>query len=213
MASEPPQYKVLLVGDGGTGKTTFVRRHLSGNFERKYIPTIGVNVEPILWHTTRGPVLLNIWDTAGQEKFGYLREGYYINGNAAIIMFDVTSRTTYKNVPNWHRDINRVCANDIPIVLCGNKVDVKDRDVVPKNINYHRKKNLTYFEISVKSNYNYEKPFIYLLRRLSHDDKLSLVQEPALLPQELTVDLEAQKANEAIIAAADADFPADEDTF
>ena len=44
-----------------------------------------------------------MWDTAGQEKFGGLRDGYYINGRCGIIMFDVTSRITYKNVPNWHR--------------------------------------------------------------------------------------------------------------
>ena len=60
-------------------------------------------------------------DTAGQEKFGGLRDGYYINGECGIIMFDVTSRITYKNVPTWHRDLTRVCEN-IPIVLVGNKV-------------------------------------------------------------------------------------------
>lgn len=56
-------------------------------------------------------------------------------------MFDVTSRITYKNVPNWHRDLTRVCEN-IPIVLCGNKVEIKDRKVKPKQIIFHRKKNL-----------------------------------------------------------------------
>ncbi len=48
-----------------------------------------------------------MWDTAGQEKFGGLRDGYYINGQCGIIMFDVTSRITYKNVPNWHRKAPR----------------------------------------------------------------------------------------------------------
>jgi len=62
-------------------------------------------------------------------------------GECAIIMFDVTSRVTYKNVPNWHRDLVRVCEN-IPIVLCGNKVDIKDRKVKAKSIVFHRKKNL-----------------------------------------------------------------------
>lgn len=62
-------------------------------------------------------------------------------GECAIIMFDVTSRVTYKNVPNWHRDLVRVCEN-IPIVLCGNKVDIKDRKVKAKAIVFHRKKNL-----------------------------------------------------------------------
>ena len=56
-------------------------------------------------------------------------------------MFDVTSRVTYKNVPNWHRDLTRVCEN-IPIVLTGNKVDIKDRKVKAKSIVFHRKKNL-----------------------------------------------------------------------
>uniref|UniRef100_A0A914RVV8 GTP-binding nuclear protein n=1 Tax=Parascaris equorum TaxID=6256 RepID=A0A914RVV8_PAREQ len=116
---------LVLVGDGGTGKTTFVKRHLTGEFEKKYV----------------GQIRFNVWDTAGQEKFGGLRDGYYIQGQCAIIMFDVTARVTYKNVPNWHRDLVRVCEN-IPIVLCGNKVDVKDRKVKAKTITFHRKKNL-----------------------------------------------------------------------
>ena len=81
-------------------------------------------------------------------------------------MFDVTSRVTYKNVPNWHRDLVRVCEN-IPIVLCGNKVDIKDRKVKAKSIVFHRKKNLQYYDISAKSNYNFEKPFLWLARYVS----------------------------------------------
>jgi len=129
-----------------------------------------------------------------------------IHGQCAIIMFDVTARLTYKNVPTWHRDlcryvnqllqtflivlllkteysppsclsycfvlfffgsiVFRVCEN-IPIVLCGNKVDVKNRQVKAKQVTFHRKKNLQYYEISAKSNYNFEKPFLYLARKLA----------------------------------------------
>ena len=103
--------------------------------------TLGVEVHPLTFYTNRGPIRFNVWDTAGQEKFGGLRDGYYIQGQCAIIMFDVTARVTYKNVPNWHRDLVRVCEN-IPIVLCGNKVDIKDRKVKAKAIVFHRKKNL-----------------------------------------------------------------------
>lgn len=60
----------------------------------------------------------------------------------------------------------RVCEN-IPIVLCGNKVDVKNRQVKAKQVTFHRKKNLQYYEISAKSNYNFEKPFLYLARKLA----------------------------------------------
>lgn len=67
--------------------------------------TLGVEVHPLRFHTNRGELVFNVWDTAGQEKFGGLRDGYYIQGQCAIMMFDVTSRITYKNVPNWHRDL------------------------------------------------------------------------------------------------------------
>lgn len=127
--------------------------------------TLGVEVHPLKFHTNRGEIVFNVWDTAGQEKFGGLRDGYYIQGQCAIIMFDVTSRITYKNVPNWHRDLVRVCES-IPIVLVGNKVDVKERKVKAKQITFHRKKNLQYYDISAKSNYNFEKPFLWLARKL-----------------------------------------------
>lgn len=84
--------------------------------------TLGVEVHPLGFTTVRyqhlgmvglhisltqeqnfGQIQFDVWDTAGQEKFGGLRDGYYINGQCGIIMFDVTSRITYKNVPNWHR--------------------------------------------------------------------------------------------------------------
>lgn len=61
-----------------TGKTTFVKRHLTGEFEKKYVATLGVEVHPIQFCTNRGSIRFNVWDTAGQEKFGGLRDGYYI---------------------------------------------------------------------------------------------------------------------------------------
>jgi hypothetical protein len=64
-------------------------------------------VRPLDFSTNRGKIRFYCWDTAGQEKFGGLRDGYYIHGQCAIIMFDVTSRLTYKNVPTWHRDLCR----------------------------------------------------------------------------------------------------------
>jgi GTP-binding nuclear protein Ran len=187
-----PTFKLVLVGDGGTGKTTFVKRHTTGEFEKKYIATLGVEVHPLYFSTNYGPICFNTWDTAGQEKFGGLRDGYYIQGQCGIIMFDVTSRITYKNVPNWHRDLVRVCEN-IPIVLCGNKVDIKDRKVKPKMITFHRKKGLQYYDISAKSNYNFEKPFLWLARKLTGHQDLEFVGAPALAPAEVDIDLDKMR--------------------
>uniref|UniRef100_A0AC35F371 GTP-binding nuclear protein n=1 Tax=Panagrolaimus sp. PS1159 TaxID=55785 RepID=A0AC35F371_9BILA len=84
-----------------------MKRHLTGEFEKKYVVTLGVEVHSLVFNTTHGEICFNVWDTAGQEKFGGLRHGYYIQGQCAITMFDVTSRITYKNLQNWHRDLSR----------------------------------------------------------------------------------------------------------
>lgn len=210
MAESAFTFKLVLVGDGGVGKTTFVKRHLTGEFEKKYIATIGVEVHPLRFNTNAGEVCFNVWDTAGQEKFGGLRDGYYIKGNCAIIMFDVTSRVTYKNVPSWHKDLVRVCEG-IPIVLCGNKVDIKDRKVKPKQITFHRKKNLQYYEISAKSNYQFERPFLYLGRKLI-GAQLAFSDAPALAPPEVAFDPVYQAQQEQEIAdAAQTELPDDDE--
>ncbi|CAG8341948.1 unnamed protein product, partial [Penicillium nalgiovense] len=84
-------------------------------------------------------------------------------------------------------DLVRVCEN-IPIVLTGNKVDVKERKVKAKTITFHRKKNLQYYDISAKSNYNFEKPFLWLARKLVGNPQLDFVAGIALAPPEVTVD-------------------------
>ena len=164
------EWKLVLCGDGGTGKTTFVKRHLTGEFEKKYIATLGVEVHP-------------------KEKLACLRDGYYIGAHCAIIMFDVCSRVTYKNVNKWYKELTRVCEG-IPIVLVGNKVDVVDRKVKARQILFPRKHGIQYYDISAKSNYQFEKPFLWLLKKLTGDPNLTLVEAPALKPSEITISQE-----------------------
>ena len=201
-------------GDGGVGKTAFVKRHLTGEFEKKYTATLGVEVRCLDFHTNRGVVKFNVWDCAGQEKFGGLRSGYYIKGQCAIIMFDVTARITYKHVPNWYRELCSVCGtwetidgvrtlvDMIPTVLVGNKVDVRDRKVTAKSITFHRKKNLPYYDVSCKSNYNYEKPFLWLARKMARDAQLAFVEAPALQPPEIQMDQQQIQQMQKDLAAA-----------
>ncbi len=75
-------------------------------------------------------------------------------------------------------DLVRVC-EQVPIVLCGNKVDVKERKVKAKTITFHRKKNLQYYDISAKSNYNFEKPFLWLARKLVGNPALVIISTSA----------------------------------
>ena len=180
------EYKLVLCGDGGTGKTTFVKRHLTGEFEKRYIATLGVEVHPMVFCTSRGKFRFQVWDTAGQEKLACLRDGYYIGADCGIIMFDVCSRVTYKNVSKWYKELTRVCEG-IPIVLVGNKVDVSDRKVKAKQILFPKKHGIQYYDISAKSNYQFEKPFLWLLKKLIGDPNLNLTEEIPIKPSECII--------------------------
>lgn len=106
-----------------------------------------------------------------------------------------------------------MCEN-IPIVLTGNKVDVKERKVKAKTITFHRKKNLQYYDISAKSNYNFEKPFLWLARKLVGNPTLEFVASPALAPPEVQVD-EAllQKYQQDMEDAAAQPLPDEDDAY
>lgn len=162
--------KIVLIGDGGVGKTSYVSRLRTGSFERKYIPTMGVEVHPLdYWETNNLNDIFNIWDFAGQEKYGGCKEGYWKCASGAIVMFDVTSKLSCKGLHYWIENLNNTVP-DIPIVICGNKVDIKYSSKIKKtdieNLKYQYPE-YPFFKISTKSCYNIEKPIQFLREKLS----------------------------------------------
>jgi GTP-binding nuclear protein Ran len=179
IGNQIPTFKLVIAGDGAVGKSTFTRRVLGKSFDKTYIATLGVEVHRLLLKTSLGEIIFNLWDLAGLEKFGGLRDGYYIGAQAALIMFSVTDRASYKNVPNWHRDVIRV-ADVVPMVLCGTKRDLKyERKINPKMILFHRKKNLQYVELSsaTQSREQLLRPFLRLVRLLAGDSTIELLDD------------------------------------
>jgi hypothetical protein len=131
-------------------------------------------MQPLRFTTNYGTICFNCWDTAGQEKVGC--DLYYVGSACAIIMFDVTNRDSYHSVPNWHRDIVRVCGS-IPMVLVGNKVDAPQRVVKAKMITFHRENSLQYYDISAKTQFHLQQPFLWLARRLANDPQLTFATQ------------------------------------
>jgi GTP-binding nuclear protein Ran len=175
-------FKIVLVGDGGVGKTTWLKHHKTGEFEKKYIPTQGVDVIPLTFNTSYGPVIFKVWDCAGQEKFGGLRWEYYTGAQGAIVMFDLTSKVTHTNVSHWIADL----PTNIPIVVCGNKCDIPDRKVTGIIVEQYIT-NVTYYQISARCNFNFEKPWLDLARRLTRHSDLEFIDMPEINPPEVIV--------------------------
>ena len=113
--------KVIVSGDGGVGKTSFVQA-IANNapFSEAYVPTLGVSVSQL--------GLLDIWDLAGEEKYGGHRDGYLILGAIAVLFFDVTNRDTFLKLGSIHERITTV-SGPIPTLLVGCKHDIPQRDI------------------------------------------------------------------------------------
>ncbi|EAY04244.1 small GTP-binding protein, putative [Trichomonas vaginalis G3] len=116
--------KVVLIGDTLVGKTSIATRYVNGDFNESYKGTVAANFLHKLVEINDYSCDLAIWDTAGQEIYRTLTPNYYRDANIAIIVFDITSMNTFKQVKSW---INEVKTNvqDIIIMVVGNKHDLE----------------------------------------------------------------------------------------
>ncbi|KAH3760586.1 Rab GTPase [Pelomyxa schiedti] len=123
-------YKILVVGDIGAGKTSLIKRMVHGIFSMHYKSTIGVDfaLKVLRWddHTE---IRLQLWDIAGQERFGHMTRVYYREAVGAFIVFDITRANTFEAVAQWKSDIDDKVTwgpdnRPIPVVLLANKCDL-----------------------------------------------------------------------------------------
>jgi len=126
-------YKVLVVGDAGTGKTSVIKRYVHNMFSTQYKSTIGVDFALKIINRGDDTIRLQLWDIAGQERFGNMTRIYYRDAMGAFIVFDITRRDTFENVMKWKNDIDtKVLLSDnhkIPVVLLANKCDISDQEI------------------------------------------------------------------------------------
>lgn len=184
-------YKMVLLGDGGVGKSTLIKRLRTGQFEENYERTESIiSNERMLDHNrsflyqSRAYSFRSMghcWPRKVRKTERCLLVDLTklsIKADCALIMFDLTSRTTLKNVPKWHRDLNRIVQN-IPTVIVGNKCDDPNCKVVGEGTEYSRERDIPYFEISCVTNYQFELPFLTIMQQLVGDPNLKLVQAPS----------------------------------
>ncbi|OQS53768.1 GSP1 [Ecytonucleospora hepatopenaei] len=171
------KFKICLIGEGGVGKTTFINKVLNGVFERKYIATQGaVTKDIVLCLGNNSYVNYEVWDTAGQEKYMGLRDGYYVGAVAGFFFVDVNSRETFGNLSKHIKSFLNACGTENPkLIICANKFDLCKKPAFMKLIpNYTRGFDVEVIQISAKTGLNYDKPFLSLTRYLYNDNTITL---------------------------------------
>ncbi|XP_046653684.1 ras-related protein Rab-7L1-like isoform X2 [Daphnia pulicaria] len=126
-------FKVIIIGDPGVGKTSFIRRYVQNAFRGDYKATIGVDfaLKIVRWSENQ-TIKLQLWDIAGQERFTWMTRVYY-KAQGCIIMFDLTSRNSFENAVKWKKDVDSKCVLEdgapVPCMLLANKCDLRQREV------------------------------------------------------------------------------------
>jgi len=180
------ELKVLVVGNGGVGKTSMIRRFAKGIYTDEYKKTIGVDfLEKALFvDSLQEEVRFMLWDTAGQEEFDAITRTYYRGAGAAVIAFSTTDRASFEAVEMWRNKIESECG-DIAMALVQNKVDLLDRAVAqPDEVEgVARKLGLKLYRTCVKENINVTEVFVYLADLHQRKQQSAAQNVPATVSQ------------------------------
>ena len=142
--------KAILIGDSNVGKTTIIGKFLDKNFSEKTLNTVGLDLKYANLNINNKKIKLQLWDTAGQEKFRSMTTSYYRGVNVIIIVFDVTSQISFEHVKDWMNNIKQFAKIGVMKVIVGNKIDLKDERIVTyvEGKNFAQSYNVKYFETS-----------------------------------------------------------------
>ena len=131
---KPPCCKVVLLGDSGVGKTCIISRYISGAFDQNSPTTNGASYASKIVEIANKSVSLDIWDTAGQEKYKSLTKFFYKDAKVAILVYDITQKESFTNMKQyWYEQLKEFGSKDIIIGVAGNKCDMYEKEDVSEN--------------------------------------------------------------------------------
>jgi len=168
MSSQRMLFKIVVVGDGGVGKSTMVQRLTTGQFIPQKI-TIGTDLATCDIEVNDITSRLQIWDFAGERRFRIFLPNYARGARGCILCYDITRRTSFESLTEWYNIVNNNAVNPV-FILVGEKLDLADvrRSVeIEQAEEFKQKYKLDYFfETSSKSGKNNEDIFKTLTRRI-----------------------------------------------
>uniref|UniRef100_H3CKH3 RAS and EF-hand domain containing n=1 Tax=Tetraodon nigroviridis TaxID=99883 RepID=H3CKH3_TETNG len=170
-------YRIVLAGDAAVGKSSFLLRLCKNEFKVSSSATLGVDFQMKTLIVDGQPVLLQLWDTAGQERFRSIAKSYFRRADGVLLLYDVTCEKSFLNVREWVDMVEEVCPEDIPIMLVGNKCDMRQAGANSVPTSYGEKLAMTYntlfCETSAKDGSNTLEAVLHLAREVTKQTALS----------------------------------------
>ena len=144
------------MGDAGVGKSSIILRYTKNEFNSQMVSSIGVDFKAKDIIVNNKKVKLQLWDTAGHERFRTITTSYYRGAHGIATVFDLTNRESFEHVEKWLEEINKYAKENVMRFLIGNKSDlVNERQVSYEEVRaLANKLNIYYVETSAKNNVN-----------------------------------------------------------
>ena len=162
-------FKILILGDSYVGKTNILKRFLHNQFDINTKETVGVEFGSKNFNMGENDVIkAQIWDTAGQERYRAITKAYYKGAKGALLVYDISRKSSFDNIDNWLIDLRTNGDKDIIIVLIGNKSDLIDKREVSKEEAELKAEqfNIAFLETSAKSGENIDKAFTEIVEQI-----------------------------------------------
>ena len=154
-------FKVLLVGNSDVGKSSLILRYVDQIWNDVFVPTIGVDFKVKSLEIENKSIKLQIWDTAGQERFRNVISSYFKGAHGILLIFDITSRDSFKELENWLAEVEKNASTQILKILIGNKYDLEEEREISKDEGeaFAMRNGMQYIETSAKINTNVNEAF------------------------------------------------------
>nr|XP_031295028.1 ras-related protein Rab-12 [Camelus dromedarius] len=196
----PADFKlqVIIIGSRGVGKTSLMERFTDDTFCEACKSTVGVDFKIKTVELRGKKIRLQIWDTAGQERFNSITSAYYRSAKGIILVYDITKKETFDDLPKWMKMIDKYASEDAELLLVGNKLDCEtDREISRQQGEKFAQQitGMRFCEASAKDNFNVDEIFLKLvddilkkmpldvLRNELSNSILSLQPEPEIPPE------------------------------
>ena len=158
-------FKIVLIGDTSVGKTNILSKYLTDEFDAKSKATVGVEFGVKNFKIENNIVKVQIWDTAGEERYRSITNAYYKGAKGSLLVYDITNKKSFENVEKWISDLKANADEDISMILLGNKTDLEDKRVVTTEEGKNKAEfyNLTFMETSALNGNNIQEAFNELI--------------------------------------------------
>lgn len=154
-------FKLLLIGNSGVGKSCILMRYADNSFTENFFNTIGVDFKIKTITLNDQVIKMQIWDTAGQDRFRTLTSSYYRGAHGIIIVYDVTNKESFDNVRQWMQEIEKFASENVNKLLVGNKSDLEEQREVSyeEGVELAKKFDVPFLEVSAKNAIHIEDTF------------------------------------------------------